>query len=205
MARFGIRGGEMLGISVATLRGMARSIGRNQRLAEQLWATGIHEARILATIVTDPTQVTSRQLDLWLKDLDSWDVTDGFAANLVAATPYAWRKARSWAKRRAEFEKRAGFALMADLAVHDKAADDDAFLALLPLVRAASGDDRPYVKKAVNWALRQIGKRNRPLNRAAIACAEEIYGTNTRSGRWIAADALRELRDPKVQARLREH
>lgn len=202
MARFGIRGENILGISVTTLRGVAKDTGRSHDLAAALWASGIHEARVLACLVDEPEKTSSRQLDAWACDLDSWDLCDGFA-DLVAAGPHSWTKVRQWAKRREEFVRRAAFATIASLAVHDKAADDTAFIALMPLIRAASNDDRNFVKKAVNWALRNIGKRNMSLHAAAIAEAEALRALDSRSARWIAADALRELRSEATIERIR--
>lgn len=202
MASFGISGKQVLGVSVPILRRLARRAGRDDALATALWKTGLHEARILATMVTDPAATSAKQLDAWLRDLDSWDLTDGFVGNLVVASPWAWSKVKVWARRRAEFEKRAGFALMAYLAVHDKAAGNDAFRELLALVVEQSDDERLYVKKAVNWALRQIGKRNDALHKAAVTTAERLRESDSRAARWIAADALRELRNEKVLARL---
>jgi 3-methyladenine DNA glycosylase AlkD len=153
-------------------------------------------------MVEDPKTVTKKQLESWVRDLDSWDVCDGFATDFVDRTPFAYDLAAKWSKRKPEFVKRAAFATMAGLAVHDKAAPDEKLLYFLPIIRREAGDDRNFVKKAANWALRNIGKRNKVLNRRAISCAEEIRKDGTKSGRWIAADALRELRSDAVQARL---
>jgi 3-methyladenine DNA glycosylase AlkD len=204
MQRFGISGGEMLGISVTTLRAVAKDIGRDHALALQLWDTGIHEARMLATIVDDPAKVTRAQMERWVKQIDSWDICDGACYGLFDRTPHAIDKAFEWSARKPEFQKRAGFVLMAGMAVHDKHAGDDVFLSFLPVIAREAHDERNFVKKAVNWALRQIGKRNLALNRAAIATAKQIQADGTRAGRWIAADALRELTSDAKQARLRE-
>ncbi len=203
MARFGIPTHNALGISVPVLRRLAREIGRDHDLAQELWASGLHEARILAAMIDNPRRVTQAQMECWAKGLDSWDVCDACCANLFDKTPFAYRKATEWSRRNEEFVKRAGFALMAALAVHDKKAGDGKFLKFLPAIRRESRDDRNFVKKAVNWALRQIGKRNVKLNRAAIKAAEEIRRIDSRSARWIAADALRELTGPAVRNRLR--
>ncbi|HEU4760019.1 MAG TPA: DNA alkylation repair protein [Dehalococcoidia bacterium] len=203
MARFGINTTTAYGISVPALRRLAREIGRDHALAQQLWASGIHEARKLAPLIDDPAQVTEKQMERWAAGLDSWDVCDACCGDLFDKTPFAYRKAVDWSARPEEFVKRAGFALMAYLAVHDKKAADDAFLAFLPLIKREATDGRNFVKKAVNWALRQIGKRNRNLNAAAIAAAREVRAIDSPSARWIAADALRELTNPKTQARLR--
>ena len=203
MTRYGINPTNTLGVSVQTLRRIAREAGRSHRLAQMLWATGIHEARILAALVDEPAQVTSRQMDRWVKDLDSWDVCDQCCSNLFDKTRFAYEKARTWSNRKEEFVRRAGFTLMACLAVHDKAADDGRFLAFLPLIERGSGDERNYVRKAVNWALRQIGKRNSQLNQAAIRTAREIQSLPSKSTRWIASDALRELTGEATRERLK--
>jgi 3-methyladenine DNA glycosylase AlkD len=169
----------------------------------ELWATGIHEARILAAIIDEPAEVTRGQLDGWVKDFDSWDVCDQATTCLFDRTPYAFEKAVEWSSRDEEYVKRAGFAMMAGLAVHDKAAADEVFILLLQHVKRESLDDRRYVKKAVNWALRQIGKRNPRLNKEAVRVATEISEMDSRAARWIASDALRELRSEAVQKRLR--
>ena len=159
-----------------------------------MWASGIHEARILATIVDQPGRVTRRQMNQWARDFDSWDVCDQACQNLFRYTPFAWAMAAKWAGAKREFVRRAGFALMAGLAVKDKSAPDEAFEALLPLIAGAATDERNMVKKAVNWALRAIGKRNPHLRRTAIAAAEDIGAIDSPAARWIASDALRELR-----------
>ena len=202
MARFGINPQGTLGVSLPFLRGLAREIGRDHALAAELWSSGVHEARILATLVDSPAQVTRQQAERWARDLDSWDVCDQACQNLFRYTPFAFELAALWARRKPEFTRRAGFVLMAGLAVKDKRAGDAQFEALLPLIVEGAGDERNFVKKAVNWALRQIGKRNLRLNQAAIAAAIEIQRQDSRSARWIAADALRELRAGAVRQRL---
>jgi 3-methyladenine DNA glycosylase AlkD len=202
MARYGINPQNTLGISVPTLRKLAKEIGRDHALAQELWASGVHEARSLAALIDDPRQVTEEQMERWVADFDSWDVCDGCCGDLFDKTPFAHRKAVEWAGRDEEFVKRAGFALMAWLAVHDKKAPDEAFLAFLPVIARESGDGRNFVKKAVNWALRGIGKRNAALNAMAIQTAQEIQSMGSRPGRWIASDALRELTSDKVRERL---
>ena len=182
---------------------MAGEIGNDHKLAQLLWASGIHEARILAGLVDEPALVTERQLERWALDFDSWDVCDLACSNLFDRTPWAYRKAHEWSAREETFVKRAGFVLMAALSVHDKTAPDIAFTQFFPLIRREAGDDRNFVKKAVNWALRQIGKRNLALNRAAVKVAQNIQRQNTRSARWIAADALRELKSDKILAMIR--
>lgn len=203
MARYGINPKSTLGVSVPALRGMAKKIGRDHALALALWKTGIHEARSLAGLIDEPAKVTEAQLERWAKDFDSWDVCDGVCSNLFDRTPFARDKAIEWSARREEFVKRAGFVLMAALAVHDKKAPDALFRKFLPLIERESTDERNFVKKAVNWALRQIGKRNRALNRDAIAAARRIRRIDSKAARWIAADALRELESAAVRERLK--
>jgi len=204
MARFGIEtGGALGGIGLPRLRALAKRIGKDHQLAEELWRSQIHEARILAAMVDDPGAVTEMQMEAWAAEFDSWDIVDGVCSSLFDKTPFAWAKALEWSSREEEFVKRAGFTMMAALAVHDKKAMDEAFLTLLPIVEREAGDPRNFVRKAVNWALRQIGKRNPALNAAAIACAERIHSEGTRSAKWVASDALRELQSAAVQARLR--
>ncbi len=204
MARFGINRKNALGVSIPSLRGISRKIGRDHSLAKQLWASGIHESRILAGFVDDPRLVTEEQMEDWVRGFDSWDVCDQVCSGLFDKTPLAHRKAVEWSERREEFVKRAGFVLMAALAVHDKQAGNGSFAKFLPIIRRESVDDRDFVKKAVNWALRQIGKRNLALNRMSVETAREIQRINSGAARWIARDALRELTDEKVLKRLRE-
>jgi 3-methyladenine DNA glycosylase AlkD len=194
MARFGIVGENRLGLSVPAMRAIARTLGRDHTLALALWETGIPDARIVASMVADPKLLTSRQMDSWVKGFASWDVCDQTCLNAFSKSPLAWRKVAVWAQRKDEFVRRAAFALLATLAVHDKQAPDQDFITALALVEDSSGDDRNFVKKAVNWALRNIGKRNTALRSAAIESALRIQQQGGRSGRWIAADALRELR-----------
>jgi 3-methyladenine DNA glycosylase AlkD len=203
MARFGITTERALGgIGLPRLRALAKRIGRDHSVAAELWASGIHEARLLAAMVGDPSQVTEDQMDAWAADFDSWDVVDGCCGSLFDKTPFAHRKAVEWSEREEEFVKRAAFSLMASLAVHDKAAPDDAFQRFFPIIEREAGDPRNFVRKAVNWALRQIGKRNLALNRAAIAVAGRIHETGPRPAKWVASDALRELNSDAVQRRL---
>ena len=165
----------------------------------------MHDARLLASMVDDPERVTIDQMDRWVRDFDSWDVVEGSCGNLFHKTPFAVAKAREWCKGEEEFVKRAGFVLMAELAVHDKRAKDKLFLDFLPLIIAGSSDRRNFVKKAVNWALRQIGKRNLKLNKAAVATALKMQKIESGSAKWVASDALRELKSPQVQERLRKN
>jgi 3-methyladenine DNA glycosylase AlkD len=204
MARFGIRATKVYGLSAAELRKLAREVGRDHVLAEMLWATGIHDARILAALVDDPLKVSEAQMERWVRGFDNWAVCDGACIHLFRSSPFARRKCVEWSLRQEEFVKRAAFSLMAGLAVGDKSAPDEVFLRFLPIMERESRDARNFVKKAVNWALRQIGKRNRRLNRAAIRVAREIHRLDSPSARWIASDALRELQSPAVQERLKE-
>jgi 3-methyladenine DNA glycosylase AlkD len=194
MARFGISSNNTLGISVVTLRKIAREVGKDHALALKLWSSGIHEARILACFIADPKKVTPALMNRWVKDFDSWDVCDQCCMNLFDKTPYAYEKVKEWSQRKEEFVRRAAFALMAGLAVHDKKASNENFRRFLPIIHAASIDSRNYVKKAVNWALRQIGKRNAFLHREALRTANQIAKIDSSSARWIAADAIRELK-----------
>lgn len=204
MARFGIATEKAFGIKHPVLKQIARQHKRDHELALELWPSGYHEARLLATLIDDPKQVSEAQADAWVKDINSWDICDGFTGSLIDKTPFAYKKAVQWAMRKEEFVRRAGFALMAWLPVHDKEAADDAFDAFFPLIVEYSTDGRNFVKKAVNWALRQLGKRNSALNRKAIATARQIAKLDSKSARWIAKDALKELEGGAVQGRLRE-
>ena len=203
MARFGINPKNTLGISIPDLRNLAKKIGKNHRLAQQLWSSGIHEARLLAGFVDEFEKITEKQMESWAKDFDSWDICDQVCSNLFDKIPGISWKAVEWSKRKEEFVKRAGFTLMACLAVHDKKAGDKLFESFLPIIKRESTDERNFVRKAVNWALRQIGKRNLKLNKSAIKTAKEIQKINSKSARWIAGDALRELTGAPVQKRLR--
>ena len=202
MARFGIVGAQRLGISMPELRRIAKTAGRDHQLALALWRTGIPEARIVAALVDQPGQLTEQQMDDWVAEFEAWDVCDQVCMNLFDKTPLAWKKVRDWAERDEEFVKRAAFALLACLAWHDKTAADERFVELLPLIKRAATDQRNYVKKAVSWALRTIGKRNAQLNQVAIQTAREIQQLDAKAARWIAADALRELDGEAVQKRL---
>ena len=204
MARFGIRAKNAYGVSKPKMDLLAKRIGKDHQLALQLWNSGVHDARILAGLVDEPKLVTLSQMEHWVRDFDNWDVCDGTCCHLFAHTAFAWQKAVAWSAKSAEFQKRAGFALMAYLAVHDKQAADRRFIRLLPTIRREACDPRNFVRKAVNWALRQIGKRNLRLNLVAIREAERIRKMDSAAARWIAADALRELRSEAVQRRLRQ-
>ena len=192
------------GVTVPDLRTMAKTIGKDHLLAQQLWDSQIHEARILAGMVDEPEMVTEEQMEKWVRDFDSWDVCDQCCSNLFDKTKFPYQKAVEWSSSRSEeFVKRAGFVLMACLAVHDKKTGDSEFLKFLPIIKSGATDDRNYVKKAVNWALRQIGKRNIILNEAAINTAKEIQATmNSKAAKWVASDALRELTSKNIQKKL---
>ena len=202
MARFGINPENTLGISIPNLRQIAKETGRDQALAVELWDTGIHEARLLAGFIADPHQMTEALLESWVQDFDSWDICDQ-TCGLFARTPFAYAKALEWSARPETFVKRAGFVLMATLAVHDKRAPDEHLAQFLPIIAREAGDERNFVKKAVNWALRQIGKRSLNLNIQAIETAGKIQQMDSKAARWVAADALRELTSAPIQARLR--
>jgi 3-methyladenine DNA glycosylase AlkD len=204
MARFGIDTSSAVGVTLTELRRFARDLGHDHELAATLWASGVHEARLLASLVDEPALVSETQMEAWVADFDSWDVCDGVCGNLFDRTPFALDKAVEWSSREPEFEKRAAFALMASAVVHRKDLPDAAFASLLPVIRAQATDERNYVKKAVSWALRQIGKRRSGLNPLAIRTAEQIERIDSRAARWVARDTLRELRSDAVQARLRK-
>ncbi|MFC1872467.1 DNA alkylation repair protein [Chloroflexota bacterium] len=202
MARFGINPANTLGISVKTLREIARGIGQDQGLAWELWASGVHEARILASIIEEPGKVAPEQADAWVAELDSWDVCDQCCLNLFGKTHFAYEKAVFWAGQKVEFTRRAGFALMAVLAFHDKHASDSDFEPFFTLIAAGAEDERNFVKKAVNWALRQLGKRNPNLWRRAVGLAGELAASPAKSARWVGKNAVKELQSEAVKKRL---
>lgn len=204
MARFGINTEHALGVGMIPLRDLAKTIKINSVLAKELWASGLHEARILASLIEDPDEVTESQMDDWVKEFNSWDICDQCCMNLFRKTKHAHKKAHEWARREEEYVKRAGFALMATLSVHDKKADNAVIEKFLKPIIEASGDERNFVKKAVNWALRHVGKRNMELRLKALEAAEEILRLNTRPGNWIAKDAIKELNDKKIIKRIKE-
>lgn len=203
MARFGMAVEKRLGISIPELRKLARETGKNHDLALELWKTGIAEARILAAMIDDPQKLTEEQMEDWAKDINSWDVCDQVCMNLFDKSPLAWKKIYDWSGREEEFVKRAAFALIACLAWHDKKVEDERFIALLPVIKREAVDGRNFVKKAVNWALRHIGKRNKALNKAAIDVAREIRQMDSKPARWIASDTLRELESEAVRKKLK--
>jgi 3-methyladenine DNA glycosylase AlkD len=193
MARYGIPSDKAFGVSVGELQKLAKRIGRRHDLAAALWATGWYEARMLAAFVDDPAAVTPAQMDRWCEDFDNWAVCDTVCFHLFDRTPQAWRKVAQWAGRREEFIKRAAFALLWGLTVHDKAAGDGPFIEGLALVERAAADDRNFVKKAVNMALRATGKRNAGLCAAALVTAKRLAESGDPSARWVGRDAMREL------------
>jgi 3-methyladenine DNA glycosylase AlkD len=201
LERFGITARQSYGWPVPALRELAKEIGQDHTLAQQLWATGILDARILASLVDEADRVTPRQMERWARDFDSWAVCDACCLNLFDRTPYAHTKIRAWSGRKEEFVKRAAFALLAAVAVHEKDASDETLALFFPLIEREAGDPRNFVKKAVSWALRQIGKRNPRLRAAAIACGERIAAQGTVGARFVATDALRELQSEAVEKR----
>lgn len=202
MARYGINTESAFGVPVPVLRAIAKEIGEDHGLAADLWRTGNHEARIIAPLIEDPARVTERQADRWVRQFDSWDICDLCCNNLLRKTPFAHEKAVEWSGNDREFVRRAGYVMMAVLAVHDKAAPDAVFAGYLRVVAAGASDERNMVKKAVNWALRSIGKRNLALNGKAAAAAKRIAKKDSKAARWVASDALRELTSKKVRERL---
>jgi len=203
MARYGIIAEKAYGISIPDLRKTAKSIGIDHELAQQLWSTGIHEARILASMIDDPEIVTEKQMEEWVKYFDNWEICDQCCMNLFWRTHFANQKAVEWCGREEEYVKRGGFALIACLARKNKKAEDALYENFLPIIKREADDNRKYVKKSANWALRNIGKRNQYLNRKAIETAREIQKIDSKSAKWIASDAIRELTGEKIQKRLK--
>ena len=202
MARYGMAVERRLGVPVPDLRKIAKELGKDHELALELWKTGIAEARIVAAMVDDPEKLTEEQMEDWVKDINSWDVCDQVCMNLFEKVPLAWKKIIDWSWRDEEFVKRTAFSLIACLAWHDEKAKDEQFIKLLPVIVAGATDERNFVKKAVNWALRNIGKRNLNLNKAAITTVNEILNIDSKAARWIGSDAIRELESEAVQTRL---
>lgn len=201
MARYGMNTANRLGIKIPVLRARAQEIGKDHDLALALWRTGIAEARILAALIDDPHAVTSTQMEEWVSDFDSWDVCDQVCMNLFDKTPLVWEKIRAWSQREEEFVRRAAFALIAATAWHDKQAEDQIFIDLLPLIHAAASDERNYVKKGVSWALRHIGKRNRCLNEHAVLTAKELLTHGSKTARWIGRDAIKDITRESILSR----
>jgi 3-methyladenine DNA glycosylase AlkD len=204
MARYGMATEQRLGASIPNMRKIAKELGKHHKLAIELWKTGVPEARILAAMIDEPEKLSEIQMDDWVNGINSWDVCDQVCMNLFEKTPLAWRKIFDWSKREEEFIKRTAFELIACLAWHDKDAEDAKFIKLFPVIKHGATDERSFVKKAVNWALRNIGKRNPTLNRAATKTAKEILRIDSKAARWIASDTLRELQSQAVQRRLRK-
>ncbi len=204
MARYGINPKNNLGISIYKLREIAKEIGQEHTLALKLWRTGIHDARLLACFIDNPSEVTGKQMDSWAKDFDSWDICDQACTSLFDLIPLAWTKVFEWAEHHDEFIKRGAFALIAGLTVHDKEASDEQFEQFIPLIEKHSCDERNYVKKAVNWALRNIGKRNKNLNTQMVKLSKQLLKTESKTAKWIASDALKELTSIKIQNRLKK-
>jgi 3-methyladenine DNA glycosylase AlkD len=202
MERFGIVSKNVLGLTTPFIKAAAKKHKRDHSLALELWRSGIFEARILAAFIADPKQLKISIANQWVREFDNWAICDGVCIHCFRDTPYAHELIGKWVKRKEEFVRRAGFSMIATLAVNDKRSEDKVFLKYLPIIKKYSTDERNYVKKAVNWALRQIGKRNLKLNGAAIKAAKEIQRLDSSSAKWIAADALRELKGPQVQERL---
>lgn len=202
MARYGIKTENRLGVQIPELRKLAKEIGKNHSLAIELWRTGIADAQILAGMIGDPEKLTEQQMDEMVKDIDSWDVDDQTNMNLFEKSPYAWKKIRDWIRQPEEFVRRTAFSLIACLAWHDKTASNQRFIELFPLIEDAAQDQRRSIQKAASWAIRNIGKRNLLLNQEAIAVGRRIRESDTKPGRWIASDVIRELTSPAVQKRL---
>lgn len=203
LEKYGINVESALGVSIPELRKLAKTLGKNHDLAIALWDTGIHDARLLASMVDESDKVTSSQMDKWAKDFNSWDICDQCCNNLFVFTVYSDIKANSWSKSNVEFVKRAGFVLMAVQAVHHRTENNDKFIAYFDIIKQNAGDDRNFVKKAVNWALRQIGKRNWELNELALSVCEELQQSDSKTAKWIASDAIRDLTSNTAKRRIR--
>lgn len=204
MAQYGMVTERRLGVSVPEMRKIAKDLGKDHKLAIELWKTKIPDAMTVAGMIDEPEKLTDKQMDDWVKDINSWDVCDQVCMNLFEKTPLAWNKIFEWSRREEEFVKRTAFSLVACLAWHDRQAEDNRYIKLLPIIEREATDERNFVKKAVNWALRNIGKRNLDLNRAAIETAKRIQLVDSKAARWIASDAIKELESRAVQRRLRK-
>jgi 3-methyladenine DNA glycosylase AlkD len=203
LARYGLPAEKAFGVSVATIKQFAKTLGRDHDLAIALWKTGWTDARMLAALVGEPYRVTAAEMDAWCGDFDSWGIVDTVCFALWDQSPLAWKKAKQWAKRKPEFEKRAGFVLMACLAAHDKTAKDAGFIEFLPLIEKGAGDERNFVKKGVSWALRHIGHRNAKLYAAALKTSRRLAASDDATRRWVGRDALRDLLRPAVITKVR--
>jgi 3-methyladenine DNA glycosylase AlkD len=202
MARYAIPSDKAFGVAYKDMKVLGKRLGRNHELAGALWDTGVYEARMVASFLDDPSQITPAQMDRWCEDFDNWAICDTMCFNLFDRTPHAWAKVAQWSSSKDEFVKRTAFALLWSLSVHDKRAGNEPFVEGLVLIERAADDERNFVKKAVNMALRAIGKRNRALNAAAVAAARRLAGSSNASARWVGKDALRELTSPSVIRRL---
>jgi len=203
MAKYGMNVSSRLGVSVPDMRKLAKETGKDHKLALELWKTGVAEAKIVAAMIDDPAQLTEQQMEGWVREIDSWDVCDQVCMNLFEKNTLACKKIKDWSEREEEFVRRTAFSLIACVAWHDKKTGDERFIELLPIIVRGATDERNFVKKAVNWALRTIGKKNKNLNKAAIKTAAEIQRLDSKAARWIAADALRELQSEAVQSKLK--
>ena len=204
MAKYGITPERAYGVSIPNLRKMAKEIGKDHEFARKLWELNIRETRILACMIDDPEIIPEEQMERWAKGFDYWEICDQCCMNLFEKTKFAYQKSIEWSSREEEFVKRAGFVLVARLAVGNKKTDDNQFETFFPIIKRESIDDRNFVKKAINWALRQIGKRNLNLNRKAIETAKDIQNIDSRSAKWISSDAIRELTNETIQERLQK-
>lgn len=203
MSRYGINIDKRLGVSIPDIRKIAKEFGKNHKVALELWNIGFADAKITAALIDEPDKVTEDQMEEWVKDIDSWDVCDQICMNLFDKTPLAWKKIIDWSKRDEEFVKRTAFSLLACLAWHDKNADDTKFIDYFPLIKRNATDDRNYVKKAVSWALRHIGKRNLNLHKAALKLASEIKQIDSKTSRWIGSDVIKDLNSDSTKRRLK--
>jgi 3-methyladenine DNA glycosylase AlkD len=203
LSRYGITAPKAWGVPVGTIQQLGKQLGRDHDLALALWPTGWYEARMLCAFIDQPERVTPAQMDRWVRDFDNWGICDTICFHLFDRTPHAWKKLGPWSRRREEFVKRAAFALLAGLALHDKKADDAAFLAALALVEPAAVDDRNFVKKGVSWGLRVLGRRNRTLNAACLATARRLARSDQPAAQWIGRQAAKELASPAVRRKLR--
>jgi len=201
MSRYAIPSENAIGVPVNKIRLVAKQLGRDHELADALWKAGVYEARMLAVYIDEPDSVSSQQMDRWARDFDSWAICDTACFHLFDRTPHAWQKVRRWSIRPEEFVKRAGFALLACLALHDKAAEDEVFAGFLPDIEAAASDERNFVKKGVSWALRAVGRRNYALQAAATSLAEHLADSTEPAARWIGKDALRDLSKCSIKVR----
>jgi 3-methyladenine DNA glycosylase AlkD len=201
MARYGIVAPTALGVTVGDVRALGKRIGRHHELAQELWRTGVYEARLLSAFVADASELRPEDMDAWCREFDNWALCDTLCFHLFDRSPHAFARVEAWATEPDEFVKRAAFALLASLALHDRRADDAPFAACLPLIAAGAGDARNFVKKAVSWALRAVGARSRALHAASLELAGRL-ATEGPAQRWVGKDALRDLTRPKVKAGL---